>query len=291
MRYFKLSDSIAKYSYKLADSVYRSDTKIKELEHLSQALCASAEKEHSNGFSKISASEASLLYDEETQIGVKNYHLSVKYNSGIYHLLADNQSYYISTTDIVSGQNLLDITILSGPVLALNLALNNVFCLHASAFMIKKTLFVFMANSGTGKSTIARYIGNKENCRRIADDILPVRINNNITGTQVEILPCFPQLKLQSDQQYSGCNISGRIILLFAQKSDTETMLEETDSFNGIKQLIKHSVATRLYSSAELQNHLQFCHQLANQLKAYSVSYQHNAESPHQLFGLLNELA
>lgn len=70
-----------------------------------------------------------------------------------------------------------------------------------------------MADSGTGKSTIARHIQLNQIGQRIADDIVPIKI----AGDKVTLLPNFPQLKLPQEEQFKGENISQNTVLLFAQ--------------------------------------------------------------------------
>lgn len=283
MRYINLSDSSEAYCYRLSDSDYVADVKIKELEHLSQAFFISAEKTENEP-----PSTGSVIYDDcQTPIGEKNYQLKVIHNSQGYQLIANDIIYNVLAETIASSTYDGDVTVLLGPVLCLNLALNNIFCLHASAFQIKNTNFILMAESGTGKSTIARYIDSKPNARRIADDILPVKMINNMPC----LFPAFPQLKLQQTEQYNGKKVCNDVVLLFASKSNKPTHLMRSESFNSIKKLISHSVAARLFAPHELQKHILFCQQLASACRSYNVEYQHTRESPEKLYGLLYELA
>jgi len=174
--------------------------------------------------------------------------------------------------------------LLTGPVLMLNLALNNIFCLHASAFILNEKIFVLMGDSGTGKSTIARYIQENNLGMRVADDILPMKI----TDDKLEILPNFPQLKLSCKQQYQGEKIYKDVVFLFAQKSERATSLKKTDVFSSLKKIIRHSVATKLFTEKELQNHLIFCHQASHIAQAYMLNYQHHKDALPFLLRLLH---
>jgi ABC-type oligopeptide transport system ATPase subunit len=199
----------------------------------------------------------------------------------------DGDTYYIDKKSIKADLVNLDITVLMGPVFILHLAKNRVFCLHASAFIINQTCFILMADSGTGKSTIARYIQQMNIGQRVADDIVPIKINNE----KIRLLPNFPQLKLTQEQQYKGEEICQNTVMIFAQKSKSKTSLNRINTFNSIKKLIKHSVATKLFSAKELHNHLLFCHKASEQTKSYQLDYQHSKNSLHELGDLLNEMA
>jgi len=142
-----------------------------------------------------------------------------------------------------------------------------------------------MGDSGTGKSTIARYMNEMSGCERIADDILPMKIVDN----QLTVLPNFPQLKLSPDEQYQGDSIVKETILLFAEKSNEETQLKSIENFESLKKVVSHSVATKLFAKDELQNHLSFCHKASALTTSYHIKYQHSEGSLEKFFKLLNE--
>ena len=269
--------------YHIADSVYQTDTKLHELEYLLQA--------HVNDQSAKAHSSQPLLnkitYSKNTQIGENKYPLKVSCNNNShYHIQVNADSYRLNSNSITVSASSIDITLLMGPAMLLNLALNNVFCLHASAFIIKNTLFILMAESGTGKSTIARYMNQQQHALRIADDIVPLKIQNK----KLSLLSNFPQLKLSQQQQYTGNDICKKTIFLCAVKSKSETTIKPIDTFNSMKKLIQHSVATRLFAKNELNKHLKFCYESSLQTSAYHLKYQHSDNSLKQLTQLLYEI-
>jgi len=80
------------------------------------------------------------------------------------------------------------------------LALDGIFCFHASAVEYKNQAILFLGKSGNGKSTLADYLVKNSDgkFKRIADDIVPITfIDNSLIA-----LPRFPQLKLTNKQQY-----------------------------------------------------------------------------------------
>ena len=286
MRYLSLSkiDNQEKHTYKIADSKYQSDQRIDAF----SSWCKNSSNDAAKNSTAISKCSASLnLFNDYAYIGENSYQLCVDSTKPIgYSLKTKNQSYRLNVNTIQCSSNTIDDTLLLGPVLILNLAMNKVFCLHASAFSFNDKVFILMGSSGTGKSTIARFMNNQKQARRIADDILPLKIiGNNLT-----ILPCFPQLKLPANQQYTGDAIIAETILLFAQKSNSETELTPVETFDAIKLLIKHSVATKLFAKNELANHLSFCHLASSKVKSFHLNYQHRANSLDQLYNLLNEI-
>jgi hypothetical protein len=282
---FKIS-SKKKYFYKIVDSNYCSNIKLCELDFLMQdqhkSLQVRPVSVHHNFDQKNT-------FNDKALIGEKEYSLIVKSMSdSSYFLQCDDEQYTLNKNCVeATTTSDIDMTVLLGPVLILNLAINSVFCLHASAFILNNKIFILMADSGTGKSTIARFIDKQANCQRIADDILPLKFNNN----RLTILPNFPQLKLNQEQQYKGESLQLETVLLFAEKSKQETRFKLIDTFTSIKKLIKHSVATKIFASNELKNHLAFCHNVSSQAKSYHVKYQHSDNSLQQLLDALNEIS
>ena len=268
------------FHYRIADVIYQSDIELTDLEFLIQAPVSIKPT------NSINHSVDNIIYQQKVLIGEQHYAIQLSTdNKDCYQLTHQTQIYYINKTDIRAQLKHIDITLLMGPVIILNLVLNKVYCLHASAFTINHKTFVLMANSGTGKSTIARYMGQQANSKRLADDILPVKINNN--GLQV--LPCFPQLKLTQAQQNKPNATSGSVILLFAQKSN-DTTIKVIDSFNSIKKLINHTVATKLFNNKDLKAHLDFCYLTCQQNQCLQVNYQHSPDSLSKLYQQLYAL-
>lgn len=280
-------DSKNYFYYKIADSIYQLDTKLHALEYLIQTHVSHQLGKNINhqGLMKTQS------YCENTMIGEKNYLLKVLCGDDKnYQIQLNSDTYTLNNKTIKASASNLDMTILMGPAMILNLATNKVFCLHASAFLfknqIKDTLFILMAESGTGKSTIARYMNQQPNTLRIADDIMPLKIKNH----KLTALASFPQLKLNQQQQYKGDDVCTKTVLLFARKSKSETTINKINTFESMKNLIKHSVATKLFSENELNNHLKFCHEASRQTTAYQVNYQHTDNSLNQLAHLLYEI-
>jgi hypothetical protein len=271
-------------SYKLfeiADSTYLINYDYKEISHLL------LDKPIVNHPTETQQSEFDqLIFKDKALIGDEEFLLEVKSNKNhSFNLTINQHRITVNKKSIITDSNHLPATLLFGPALILNLALNEVFCFHASSFEYKDCVFILFAKSGTGKSTIADYFQQKFKSR-IADDI--VALNNR--EERINVLPSFPQLKLPPEQQANSSLINKSPILLFAQQSNESTQLKELNKFISIKSAIHHSVASKLFSPSLLNNHLSFCHLLAQQTKAFELKYQHSQSSLDQLCGLFDDL-
>ena len=291
MRYLTFLPTLEKYKphvsyYKFVDHIYQSNIPIELLEYLNQKFPV-VEKPIKEICYIPKSNNKTLIFNDQVWIGESSYLTQVYSGSkSTYHLKFNSQEYTVNKYKISINSPILDTAILMGPVLITNLAINQVFCLHASAFLLKGKAFVLMGDSGTGKSTIAKFMDKLEQCARLADDILPIKIK----GKSIALLPSFPQLKLPNNQQYKGKDVVKETILLFAKKSKNKTNIEPIDKFLANKKLIQHSVATKLFARRELQNHLSFCHKTCSLARSYQVNYQHSDNSLEQLFTLLNEV-
>ena len=274
------------FNYKIADAIYCSGNCIPELQSFLIKKTYTEKQPYPLNTIPKSAFDKQV-YNQRINIGECLYSLEVKSNkSNAYLLTADGLDYQIQKNVIIAPKK-TDSIILLGPALILNLALNNVFCFHASACILNDNVFIFLAESGTGKSTIARFIGESANAYRIADDIVPVKIIND----QTTLLTNFPQLKLTTKQHYNGQPINKKVHFMFIKKdTNAKVSLVELNAIETLKNLISHSIATRLFNVHHLKNHLDFCYQLSLQSTCYQVSYQHSPNSLTELLELLDEL-
>lgn len=272
------------YQYLIADSHYQSEVLLPQLGNpiiVEPADC-------SNFLSKTAEPfEGSLHFQQKVAIGNDLYAITLYKSSSAYVLEHEEKQYKITADGIRATLNVMDMTLFFGPAMMLNLALNRVYCVHASAFSIKNSTFIIMAASGTGKSTIAQFMHGLKDGQRIADDILPLAIMNG----KLTLLPHFPQLKLAAGNQYNGAKINENIVLLFAQVQSNKTQLIPIDNLTGMKKLISHTVASKLFATDELEGHMQFCYQASQQCQHYLLNYQHDkASSLNQLYELLHDI-
>jgi hypothetical protein len=174
--------------------------------------------------------------------------------------------------------NWLDRQIILGPGLVLALALRGVWCLHASAVIYKETVFVFLGESGQGKSTLAAYL-SKAGWQLVSDDILPV------TGDSggLHAWPHFPQLKLPSTAQ-PGLGFPerlplGKICLLIPAGKDDIPTAQLLSPGETVKVLLGQTAGARMFSLDLLKRHLEFCAWSAAQISACSLVYPHRKEA------------
>lgn len=134
---------------------------------------------------------------------------------------------------------------LFGPMLILALARRGIFCLHSSAVQLPAGALVLIGASGAGKSTFAR----TDTAARLCDDISPVAHQ----GDRLVVLPQFPQLKLgHSDPVPETAQIAG-LLYLQAAIADQPQSIAPMASSELHRQLLAHTVASRLFTPSDCQ--------------------------------------
>ena len=173
----------------------------------------------------------------------------------------------------------LDREILLGPALVLALALRGVWCLHASAAVFGGRTFVFLGESGQGKSTLAAYLSGERKWRLVADDILPVTIG----PAGMVAWPHFPQRKL-STQAQPATRLPERLpvdricVLSPVDKSALPDLML-LPSLQSAQTLVSHTAGARLFDPSLLAAHLAFCAEAARQVLVYKLGYPHNRDT------------
>jgi len=169
---------------------------------------------------------------------------------------------------------------LLGPALSLALAARQIFCLHASAWLVNRHAVALIGESGAGKSTLATYVSSHlAGWRRLADDTLPVAM----TATGPMAFPRFPQLKLPIDQQVGAETPEqiplGAVFLLDAATSSLSPALEVLDRRSAASLLVKHTMATSLFDAPLLAAHINFCASAAAVTPVKRLRYPHEPTS------------
>jgi hypothetical protein len=147
-----------------------------------------------------------------------------------------------------------------GPGLILALALGGTFTLHASCVVSRRHAVLFLGESGSGKSTIARAFTAEPGCELVGDDVLPVEA----VATGVHVLPHYPQLKLPAALQYARNEparvpLQAIIVLAPDAAADRAVAMEPLDRRSGFIELARHTVAARLFDAELLADHAAFC--------------------------------
>jgi len=177
--------------------------------------------------------------------------------------------------------------IITGPCLILALAMRSVFMLHASAITLAGEAIAFTGESGVGKSTLAHWaVGQPFNGRstvRLADDLLPVAaLAQGITA-----LPHFPQLKLNPRDQYTDREkpfLPLRALFVLNAETDRRIVIEPLPTSQAMLQVIRHTVAARLFGAALHRRHLAFAARSAKAMPVYRLHYPRRLEAAPELF-------
>jgi hypothetical protein len=167
-----------------------------------------------------------------------------------------------------------------GPALILGLALQDVFCLHASAVRHRDSVAAFIGTSGAGKSTLARQLSADPSLpwARLADDILPVEVAAGCVTTH----PHFPQLKLGPDaqpwcDQPEQVSLGALLVIQPGDDADQVTLTPMGPSDRALA-LLERTVAARLFAPELRVRHLGFCARTAELIPVYRLSYPWHAQ-------------
>ena len=165
-----------------------------------------------------------------------------------------------------------------GPPITIALALQDIWCLHASALVRDGQAILFLGASGRGKSTLAAYCRSRSDTgfHRITDDIVPCAL----IGSRACAMPHFPQLKLCASDQYSPdapVAVPMKAILILRPTLDSpEIAIEPLPSLAGVKALIDQTVAVGLFDRVLHLRHLRFLAALSGLVPVYQLLYPHN---------------
>lgn len=174
-----------------------------------------------------------------------------------------------------------------GPVFILALALQGVWCLHASAARLREHTVAFIGESGSGKSTLAAFLDAEQpgDWRRVADDILPVRkVQQHLLA-----LPRYPQLKLPHHAQPSlrqpgSVPLEAIYVLEECSRWPTsEIKIAPLGAREAALALVANTVAARLFDGNLLAQHVTFCARTAARTAVRRLCYRHE-------FGLLGRV-
>jgi hypothetical protein len=183
----------------------------------------------------------------------------------------------------------LERQVISGPGLVFALALRGIWCLHASAAMFREKLFLFLGESGRGKSTLAGALSSQDGWKLVADDILPV------TRNEIGLMawPHFPQLKLPVDAQPAieledHYHVDNLFLLKTAFSSNTPSV-EPITGAEEVKILLAHTAGTRMFTPELLGRHLEFCAAAAGKVHVSRLVYPRTMQALPAVRQLLEE--
>lgn len=234
----------------------------------------------------------------EGWVGGASRRVEVSVSSAGYLLKTDDRcGFFISSNgktimpiESQEQPSLLASETLLGPVLVFALALQNIWCLHASAVLYKESLIAIVGESGYGKSTLAAYLSLCPGWRLVADDILPVQL----TADGLTSFPKFPQLKLPADSQPSAGlpeQVSLNRMMILEMTSDINAPgLTALIPAHAVQGFLSHIAGTRMFGENLLEGHLNFSVQAAQQVAAYRLPYPHQREALPKIRKFLEEI-
>jgi len=169
-----------------------------------------------------------------------------------------------------------NVDLITGPALILLLCQLNVYCLHAGAVATQAGNIGFIAESGAGKSTLSAHFDDE--WRQISDDILPIHFDPE--ATFIEMLPSYPQLKLQGASIVSGVPNPQPLHFLIRinPKPSAEIEFKRISNLAGMLQVVRHTVAAKLFDKPALQKHAKFAKKLSVSVPVIEVSYARNLD-------------
>ncbi len=236
-----------------------------------------------------------VLYRDRADLGPCRRLVECRWRSGGYELSVTELGRFAIDRggrritfdrDRDSGDDTGFIEMALGPSLNLALALQGVFCLHASAVEVGGEVLAFLGVSGAGKSTLARALpalsGGRFRC--VADDALPVTLD---AGT-ARALPRFPQLKYPPGRQPGATAapslpLAGIYLLDTSprRKADEASTLagaggvrvEPVTGIEAVLALVRHTHSARLFSRELLRRHTDCCTALASRIPVRRLVY------------------
>lgn len=166
--------------------------------------------------------------------------------------------------------------VLLGPALVLSLACRDVWCLHASAVSLSGSTVLFLGASGQGKSTLAGYCAGRSGLERVADDILPCSLVDEVACAK----PHFPQLKLpplaQYPKQATCCLPVDALIFIDPTPGGQDVEIETVPPIDAVKRLAETTVAVSLFDSALHWRHLRFLASVLASVPVFALRYSHS---------------
>lgn len=177
----------------------------------------------------------------------------------------------------------LNLEVITGPALIMLLAQRGIYCLHAGAVRTVNGNVALVAESGVGKSTLSAHAG--EHWQQFSDDILPVH-----SGDELKALNGFPQLKIdglmtpyQTKLKINAQLPVDLIIRLRADERAQEISFKRMSRTDALLQVVRHTVAARLYLKPTLKEHAGFARKLSSQVPIVELTYPRNLDQLPEL--------
>lgn len=198
----------------------------------------------------------------------------------------DFEGSHIHLLDAALFDTPVNLEVVTGPALVLLLAELGVYCLHAGAVSTSAGNIGLIAESGVGKSTLAKHVDAQ--WQQISDDTLPVGLPSK-DMQRPELYADFPQLKLQNAavkiRAEPGAKLS--FLLRISPEPTQATVFKKMDRAASMLQIIRHTVAAKLFDQTLMKQHADFAKHVSKGVPMLEVSY---PRSESGLADLRNEI-
>ncbi|RBP48282.1 hypothetical protein [Arenicella xantha] len=186
--------------------------------------------------------------------------------------LIDFDEKHIHLLNEASFDARVNLEVIIGPALVLLLAELDTYCLHAGAVTTPVGNIGIIAESGAGKSTFSRHRDTL--WQQISDDILPVQAPE-FKDQKPLLLPRFPQLKLPNatvEKSASGKLSLDFLVRLHPEPADT-LYFDRLDRRAAMLQIIRHTVATKLFDRDAMQRHARFAKSVCGTVPVLEIRF------------------
>ena len=212
--------------------------------------------------------------------------------------------------DLEDSETINLIPFLLGPVMAMLLHQRGYLVLHGSSVKINEGAVAFLGHRGNGKSTTAIHL-YKEGYPLVTDDILAIKFDED--GLPV-VYPGYPHARLNED---SYCQVKDNAGILTPIKTlagkvfcdasyqfspnplilDMIYLIEKGDkiessllkSQDNLIDLIRHSVANRIFQHTTQRENFMHCAQLVNNVSVRRLEITHSFERISELVRVIED--
>lgn len=202
-----------------------------------------------NGFSQIDLDDTPICH--------------VDLNADLIHILND-----------APFDDPINLEVVTGPALVTLLAKKHVYCMHAGAVSTDVGVLAMVGESGVGKSTLSRH--KDSHWAQISDDILPLRLNNELTT--IHVVEDFPQLKLPACRVVAppSRELALDFLLRLAPQPTEQISFKVLSRTDALLQIVRHTVAARLFDQNVMREHARFAKRMSGRIPVIEVNYPRN---------------
>jgi len=179
---------------------------------------------------------------------------------------------HIHVLDKASFSDQMCLEVITGPAMMLLLAGLKTYCLHAGAIDSAAGSIAIIAESGAGKSTLSA--SSDSSWRQISDDVLPVCFVPDELDKPL-LLADFPQLKLANASVSEPVEKSLKLdyLLRVVPQPCDSIRFQTIEKPAAMLQIIRHTVATKLFDKTLMKQHTNFAKELACRVPMLEVRY------------------